>query len=58
MIESNSGIIENKIFIAHIHYQEIYKKNVYNLAAIKLYQYYMKDHVYDIKYVNTEFYSR
>ena len=26
MIESNSGIIENKIFIVHIHYQEIYKK--------------------------------
>ena len=37
MIKSNSGIIENKIFIVHIHYQEIYKKNVYNLAAMKLY---------------------
>ena len=28
-------------------------KNVYNLAAVKIYSYYMKNYVHDIKYVNT-----
>ena len=37
VIGSNSGIIENKSFIVHIHKQGIYIKNVYNLAAVKIY---------------------
>ena len=36
MIESNSGIIENKIFIAHIHYQEIYKKKCLQSSSNKI----------------------
>ena len=53
MTGSNNGIIENKSFIVHIYQQEIYIKNDYNLAAVKIYQYYMKKYVYDIKHVNT-----
>ena len=37
MTGSNNGIIENKSFIVLIYQQEIYIKNDYNLAAVKIY---------------------
>ena len=42
MIGSNNGIIENKSFIVHIYQQEIYIKNDYNLAAVKILALYEK----------------
>ena len=53
MIVWINRVIASKSFIVHdIYQQERYIKNVHILETVKIYQYYMKNYVYDIKYVN------
>ena len=58
MIGSNNGIIENKSFIVHIYQQEIYIKNDYNLAAVKILVLYEKIRIWYQACEHSEFYNR
>ena len=53
---SNNRIIESDSFILHDTYQQgRYVKNVYILIVVKTLEYYMKNYVYDIKYLAKRF---